>query len=139
MSEEQRPHTGSHPLTETTCDDLNCWCRDSRRWFEQADSAGRYPNQQAWTPTSGAPPRLNFHMPTVAETLARSILAAQPSAMERGDWRETVKKLCEEAFKFTDRELGYHRDQIFGRIELEVTPKIYAICPECLEKRQVKP
>ena len=26
--DRQRPHTGSHPLTETTCDDPGCWCHD---------------------------------------------------------------------------------------------------------------
>lgn len=26
MSEETRTHTGTHPITEFTCDDQDCWC-----------------------------------------------------------------------------------------------------------------
>jgi hypothetical protein len=44
-----KPHTGSHPITESTCDDIDCWCNKpkakSRRWIFEETEEIRYPKR----------------------------------------------------------------------------------------------
>ena len=107
-ADHHRPHTGTHPVTETTCDDPKCWCHDKsacvsidnkyyRNYFEEQLKKLKYPLE---VPYQNQPPehpmqRDVFWLPEGYVTLEWPIGMSTQSYALFYDWLVLMKRKIE--------------------------------------------